>query len=67
MLQSFKLLPATSEMADMLLGTSELEAHKNLSMLIDLLIIVEEGRSLNDPENNPDSVDLYKKLFGDDA
>jgi len=66
MLQSFKVLPANSEMADLLLGTSEAEAHKNLSMLIDLLIIVEEGRALDDPENNPDSVELYMKLFGDD-
>lgn len=66
MLQTFKVLPATSEMANLLLGASEEEAHKNLSMLIDLLIIIEEDRALDDPENNPDSVELYLKLFGDD-
>jgi len=66
MLQTFKVLPATSEMSSLLLGTSEEEAHRNLSMLIDLLIIVEEGRSLDDPENNPESVALYMKLFEDD-
>jgi len=53
-------------MSSLLLGTSEEEAHRNLSMLIDLLIIVEEGRSLDDPENNPESVALYMKLFEDD-
>lgn len=53
-------------MVDTLLGSSEREVQENLSMFIDLLIIVEEGRELDDPENNPDSVELYKKLFVDD-
>lgn len=60
------MLPKSEEMVDTLLGSSEREVQENLSMFIDLLIIIEEGRELDDPENNPDSVELYKKLFVDD-
>jgi len=59
------MLPKSSELTDQLLGTSEMEVQRNFDMFVDMLVIVAEDRDLNDPENNPDSVDLYQKLFGD--
>lgn len=65
MLQSTGMLPKSDEISQALLGSSEQEAEENLSTFIDLLIMVEEDSDLNDPELNPDAVNLYRKLFGD--
>jgi len=54
-------------MSQSLLGASEVEVARNLDMFIDLLLIVAEDRELDDPDNNPDSVVLYQKLFADDG
>ena len=59
------MLPKSNELSESLLGGTELEAQRTLGMIIDLLIMVEEDRDLDDPDNNPDSVALYQELFGD--
>lgn len=59
------MLPKSNELTDQLLGTSEMEVQRNFDMFVDMLVIIAEDRDLDDPDNNPDSIDLYQKLFGD--
>ena len=59
------MLPKSNELSAQLLGTSEMEVQQNFDMFVDMLVIIAEDRDLDDPENNPHSVELYNKLFGD--